>query len=228
MIRTDYVRLKKLNAVAYRQKLKAGGSGIVIIQKGVKQPGIAQIDKRESRPILQANINEKLYPIEAFEEAIELTIGMPYGKRKPVRFPAELLEKKPVETMDDPVEIEDDENVDYDENIEDEQVVDSRAYQAIVSQFTDKKGKLSYLLLNRDFIKFAKKSSFVQKMVDDLATNEEILHFIVLNRLIEITKDKNLTLEQMKAIVNLLDEVSPKFVFKELNDEIRKLQSRHF
>ncbi len=227
MIRTDYVRLKTLNAVAYRQKLKAGGSGIVIVQKGVKQPGIAQIDKRESRPILQANISEKLYPIAAFEEAIELTIGMPYGKRRPVSFPVELLEKKNVESTDDPVEI-DDENDVNDENVEDSQVVDSKAYQLILSQFTDKKGKLSYLLLNRDFIKFAKKSSMVQKMIENLASNEDILDYIILNRLIEITKDKNLTFEQMKAVVALLDEVSPKFVFKELNDEIRKLQSRRF
>jgi len=227
MIRTDYVRLKTLNAVAYRQKLKAGGSGIVIVQKGVKQPGIAQIDKRESRPILQANISEKLYPIAAFEEAIELTIGMPYGKRRPVSFPVELLEKKNVESTDDPVEI-DDENDVNDENVEDSQVVDSKAYQLILSQFTDKKGKLSYLLLNRDFIKFAKKSSMVQKMIESLASNEDILDYIILNRLIEITKDKNLTFEQMKAVVALLDEVSPKFVFKELNDEIRKLQSRRF
>ena len=36
MIRTDTVQLTVIPAVAYRQKLTAGGSGIVILRHGAK------------------------------------------------------------------------------------------------------------------------------------------------------------------------------------------------
>ncbi len=40
MVRTNSVKLTVIDAIAYRQKLPAGASGIVIIRKGVKQAGI--------------------------------------------------------------------------------------------------------------------------------------------------------------------------------------------
>ena len=45
MIRTETVTLTVIPAVAYRQKLPAGGSGIVIVRNDREQPGIASISK---------------------------------------------------------------------------------------------------------------------------------------------------------------------------------------
>ena len=88
-------RCGKLNcysAVAFRQKLTSGGSGITILAKGIKQPGIASISKTSGEAIPMANAPAAI-PIEAFNEAITLTTGMPYNKRGSVR-PSEVSFKE--------------------------------------------------------------------------------------------------------------------------------------
>ena len=112
MIRTSSVKLTTLPAVAYREKLAKGGSGIVIVRSDATQPGIASLSKTSGEPIPSANTSADLYPVEAFKEAMELTAGMPYrkqGKPKPV-----LIE------------------VPEEEVPEVEVVVDSSEYQAVV------------------------------------------------------------------------------------------------
>ena len=56
MIRTDTVTLTVIPAVAFRQKLPAGGSGVTILRYDAKQPGIASISKTSGEPIPAANI----------------------------------------------------------------------------------------------------------------------------------------------------------------------------
>ena len=51
MIRTNIVKLSVIDAVAYRQRLKKGGAGIVVIREGAKQPGIASISKTSGEAI---------------------------------------------------------------------------------------------------------------------------------------------------------------------------------
>lgn len=51
MIRTNVVLLSVIKAVAYRQKLMTGGSGIVIIRGDASQPGIASISKTSGEAI---------------------------------------------------------------------------------------------------------------------------------------------------------------------------------
>ena len=51
MIRTNVVSLSVIKAVAYRQKLMTGGSGIVIIREDASQPGIASISKTSGEAI---------------------------------------------------------------------------------------------------------------------------------------------------------------------------------
>lgn len=86
MIRTDVVQLTVIPAVAYRQKLYAGGSGIVIVRDGGVQPGIASISNTSGEAILTANTPAGLYPPEAFQEAMRLTAGLPYRKQGAVRY----------------------------------------------------------------------------------------------------------------------------------------------
>jgi hypothetical protein len=45
---------------------------------------------------------------------------------------------------------------------------------------------------------------------------------VVKVKLEQLTGNRDLTEVQAQRIVNMLDEVSPRYVFRELNDEIRK------
>ncbi len=213
MIRTNVVTLTVIPAIAYRQKLPSGGSGITIYRYDTVQPGIASISKSSGKAIPAANTSRKLFPQAAFSEAIELTVGMPYKKQKGVR----VAEEKVVET-DEPAE----------EAVakEDAAVIDSADYQQIVAKFTDKKGKLSYDLLNRELIKYAKESAQVRSLVESKATADEICFEIAKAKFKEITGNAMLSDDQIRKAIELLDEVSPKGVFKELNSEIRLMLKR--
>ena len=51
MVRTETVNLTVIEAVAFRQKLNAGGSGITILRYDIDQPGIASISKTSGEAI---------------------------------------------------------------------------------------------------------------------------------------------------------------------------------
>ena len=139
MIRTNVVKLSKINGIAFRQKLLSGGSGIVILREDSAQPGIASISKTSGEPIPTTNTSKKLFPLDAFREAIALTAGLPYRKQGKVQLKGESQPEEPTP----------------EEQAEEEAVVDSAEYDKIVAKYTDKNGKLSYSLLNRDMINFA-------------------------------------------------------------------------
>ena len=80
MIRTSVVELTTIPAVAYRQKLPAGGSGVTICRYGEKQCGVASVSTRSGKAIPADNTPPELYPAEAFEEALALTRGLPYKR----------------------------------------------------------------------------------------------------------------------------------------------------
>ncbi len=65
-------------------------------------------------------------------------------------------------------------------------------------------------------------SSVVRKMVADAAKPKEIRQYVVRTKFRCITGNAKLTDAQIDKMVELLDEVSPKGVFKEFNDEIRR------
>lgn len=213
MIRTNTVKLSVINAVAYRQKLPSGGSAVVIIRKNA-QPGIASISRMSGDPVLTANTPKKLYPIEAFREAIELTAGLPYKKQRSVdknaaKDPA-VVPKKAAEK----------------EAVAEEVFVSGAEYQAVVEKYTDKNGRLSYSLLNKDMIRFAHSSKIVRAMKEEGKSVDEICLYTVGTKFRSITGNKDLTKEQVLKIVELLDEVSPKGVLKEFTEELRRGQKR--
>ena len=208
MIRTNTVQLSVIPAYAYRHKLKDGGSGITILRKDTAQPGIASISKTSGEAIPSANTDTKLYPAEAFAEAMTMTNGMPYKNKKNVKMEkAEIIEVK-----DEPAEKQ-----------EEEVIINSDEYQMIVDKYSDKNGKLSYALMNKDFIKFAHSSKIVRDMTAEGKSAASIRNYIISNKFKNITGNDDLTSKELKKIVELLDEVSPKGVYKELNDEIRKM-----
>ena len=206
MIRTNVVNLTVINGIAYRQKLMKGGSGIVIIRDDAAQPGIASISKTSGEAIPVANTPKKLYPQEAFNEAIALTAGLPYKNQGNVRLKGKLVSEEPAAEAEEQEEI----------------VVSSAEYLKVVEKYTDKNGKLSYDLLNKDMIKFAHSSSIVRKMVEEGVKPKEISAYVVGTKFRNITGNAKLTDQQVDKMVELLDEVSPKGVFKVFNDEIRK------
>lgn len=210
MIRTAVVTLTVIPAVAYRQKLTSGGSGIVIIREDSKQPGIASISKTSGDAIPTANTPAKKFPAEAFKEAMELTAGLTYKKLGAVRYEkAKVEEEKPV--AEEP------------ELKEAAVIVSSKDYKEVVKKYSDKTGKLSYDLLNRDLIKFVHTSSKARAMIAAKESEKAIRAYATGTKFRSVTGNRQLTDEQVEKISELLDEVSPKGVYKELNAEIRAL-----
>ena len=208
MVRTNVVTLTSIPGIAFRQKLLAGGSGIVIVREDCAQPGFASISKTSGEAIPAKNNPKKMYPKEAFQEAITLTAGLPYKRQGMIKLIGkELAEETPAEA----------------ELPEEEVIVDGEDYQKIVDRYTDKNGKLSYELLNKDMIQFAHRSSRVRKMAEDQESVESIRLYITGTKFRSITGNSDLTDAQVLLITDLLDEVSLKGVFKELNDELRKM-----
>ena len=206
MIRTDVVALTVIHGAAYRQKMPSGGSAVVILREDSSQPGLAIINKKNAEPVPSENTPKDLFPQEAFKEAIALTMGLPYRKQGKAKLKGMKFEAKP-------------------ENGEPKEVlvvVDGKDYQAIVDKYTDKTGKLSYELLNKDMIRFANSSKVVRTMIEEQKQPKAIREYAVGTKFRTIAKNPEMTRAQVQKIVDLLDEVSPKGVLKEFNDEIRK------
>lgn len=66
----------------------------------------------------------------------------------------------------------------------------------------------------------------VASMVADRESVEILLLFVVNHPLQTITKNRNLDDKMVTGIIELLDEVSPRYVFKDLQDEIRRRLAR--
>ena len=211
MIRTEVVKLTVIPAIAFRQKLPTGGAGVTIVTTDSEQPGLASISKTSGEPIPSTNTPLAIYPIKAFAEAIALTAGMPYRKRGGVKVTQEKIE----EVAPEPVPEE-----------SEEALLDSREYQKIVDAYTDKNGKLSYDLLNKDLIQFANRSGRVKTMLDEKQDIETIRNYIITTKFAEITGNNNFSEAQAIKAAELLDEVSPKGVFKELNAELRRMAAK--
>lgn len=107
-------------------------------------------------------------------------------------------------------------------NREIEAVVDSAEYQRVVDAYSDKDGRLSYTLLNKDLIQTAKASGQVRLMIEDHASLEEIRLQVVKAKLRSVSRNPALTDDQVQLMIELLDEISPKGVLRPLNEEIRK------
>ena len=210
MIRTKAVKLSVIPAIAFRQKLAQGGSGVTLLRGDTQQPGIAQISRTSGEAIPNKQTDLKKYPMEAFAEALELTKGLPYKKQKGVKADEKLFMEEHKE--DDVFE-------------EEEIIINSEEYQKIIDRYSDKSGKLSYDLMNKDFIKFLKSSSVVRDMVAEGKSAAAIRNYVISHKIKNITGNDKLTSKELKKIVELLDEVSPKGVYKELDNEIRRMLS---
>jgi hypothetical protein len=216
MIRTNSVTLTTLPiAIAYRRKAPSGGAALVIVRSDASQPGIATISKTSGKPIVAANTPAELYPEEAFEEALALTAGMPYHKQGRPSAPAQ---QESVDT-EPPVQADEEEVVAEEVEV----VIDSDEYQKLLAAYTNKNGKLSYDLMNKEMIQFAHRSDLVARMVAAGESEDAILTYVVGTKFRNATGNKELTDEQVAAMAELIDEVSPRGAFKELRRSIRAM-----
>lgn len=145
--------------MAYRQKLRGGQSGVVIL-----------------RPDPAANTPADLYPLEAFQEALELTSGLPYSSRGPVRSPSAVPGAPAPAAVDVPAASPE---LAEEPSSSDLATVNSADYQAIVKAYTNKKGEISYELLNKALIQAARSNPYVSELVARAASEAEIRDHVV-------------------------------------------------
>lgn len=216
MIRTNSVELTTLpSAIAYRRKGTSGGSAVVIVRADATQPGIATISKTSGEPIVSTNTPTDLYPAEAFEEAITLTAGMPYRKQgKPASPVAAAAVEEPAEEA---AEAEAEEQV--------EVVIDTDEYLRLLDTYTDKDGKFSFDLMNKQMIQLAHRSKVVSSMLAEGEGESVIVDYIVGAKFRDATGNKDLSAEQVAAMAKLIDDISPKGAFKELRAKVRQMLS---
>ncbi|MBP3870146.1 MAG: hypothetical protein J6E46_04135 [Faecalicoccus sp.] len=205
MIRTNVVKLTTIPAFAYRQKLQAGDTGIIIVRPDVKQPGIGSISKKTGEAVPTVNTDKDKYPLEAFIEAMDLTRGMPFKKQGSIKVTKEMFVEETDEPAEEPAEL----NVD--------------ALAKITEHYTDKNDKLSYDLINKELIKFAKSSTIVGNMIAAGDSLEDIRNYIVLNKFRNIAGNDELTDKEVFLIADTLDQFDKKNVFKDLNGELKKM-----
>ena len=203
MLRTKAVKLTVIPAMAFRIK-QPDGPSITIQRADYEAAGIASISRTSGEAIPSKNTNMKMYPAEAFKEAVEKTNGLPYKRGKGMKVTKEMVKEEKVK----PVE---------------EVIIDSEEYQKVVDHYSDKNGRLSYDLLNKDFIKFAKSSSIVRKMIEEGTTVAKLRNYISSHKIRNITGNDKLSDKQVKAMVDLLDEAYVKGIFKDLNEELKKM-----
>ena len=209
MIRTNVVELKTIKAFAYRQKLGSGDTGITIARPDAKQPGLAIVSKKTGEAVPSVNTDLKKYPPEAFKEAMELTRGMPYRKQGSIKVTEQMFVKETEEPAEEPAEL------------------NAAALEAVTLHYTDRNGKLSYDLINRELIKFAKSSSIVRRMIAEGDKLADIREYIVLNKFRNLARNDKLTDKEVLLIADALDEFDNKSVFKDLNGELKKLLGKN-
>jgi hypothetical protein len=214
IIRSTAVELSEIPAIAYKQKLASGGAGIRILRLDTDAKGIFTIDKRTGQAVPFGTVDEKLFPEAAVDEALELTVGLPYSSRGKIK----------VSSFEEDVREEEDVTPEQPEAAD---MVDSEEYNAIVWRYSNEKGRINYPLMNKDFIQFASGSKIVADMVENKANEDTILIYIVQNRAALLAGRKDaLSQADTISLIESLDEIDPRSAFKELKAYIRRMLAR--
>jgi hypothetical protein len=96
-------------------------------------------------------------------------------------------------------------------------------YQAIVKAYTNKKGEISYDLLNKALIQAARSNPYVAELVARKTGEQEIVDHVVKANFEAVTGNRAISLAEVHAILEMLDAVSPRSVLAELCSEIRRM-----
>ena len=138
IIRTKVVELESTPVVAYKIKLKTGGSGLKLHRIDQNAAIFVEVDKRTGDVIIDGRVDQDLFPYTAFDEAADLLAGLPYSARGKVKI-----------LVSDDV---DEEEVCCDSQAGQDlpsaaQMVESPEFKAIVDRFGDENGKINYALI---------------------------------------------------------------------------------
>ena len=210
IIRTPAVELSAIPAMAYKQKLTAGGSGLKLHRLDCDATAVFTIDRRTGVPLPFGKVDDQLFPDFAVAEALELTSGVPYSSRGKLKIAGYNGPNEPEDVTEAETEAID--------------MVGSDEYNAIVDRYSDEKGKMNYRLMNKDFIQFAAKSKTVGDMVANRALEEDIIVHIVKNRAGFLSGKKDgLDDAETVRLIETLDEIDPKSAFGELKGHIRRM-----
>jgi hypothetical protein len=208
MIRTSTVRIESINGLAYKQKLVAGGAGVTIITPDDK--AVFTINKRDGSPTPYGKVNAEVFSKQVVEEAIALTRGLPYKRLGNIAkvYADAHSDETPVEleTEDAKVEID---------------VVASAEYKKFVAQYTDKNGKFSYQIMNKDLIQFASKSTKVKELLAEKSDVDTIVKYIVNSKAANLTQGKGMDDEVLTAFIDTFDSMDTRSAFKELRSHLR-------
>jgi len=218
IIRTKVVELNVIPAMAYKIKLKLGGSGIKIHRTDKDCFTFAEINKRSGEILPEAFTAD--FPAEAFEEAIELLTGLPYSARGKVKIGVsdavdaleiEIPEDEAPGTHADPIA----------------NAADSDEFIAFVNMYSDVSGRMNYALLNKQLIQFASKSKSVSKMLGEGAKEDEIVLHVVKSRAAFLAgKKESLSDSDALALIDAIEEIDPRSAFKELKLHLRRQMAR--
>ena len=209
MIRTEAVRIESINGLAYKQKLVAGGAGITIITPDDK--AVFTINKRDGLCIPYGKVNSEVFTAAIIAEVLELTRGLSYGLQEAITKVRE--DSKSDEPL--PVELE----------IENEKeaidVIESIEYKMFIEQYTDKKDKFSYQLMNKDLIQFSSKSTVVSKLLTEKEDVDTIVRYIVRSKAADLARNGGMDDNMLTAFIDVFDSMNTRSAFKELKAHIR-------
>ncbi|MCL2061899.1 MAG: hypothetical protein FWH03_04660 [Firmicutes bacterium] len=247
IVRTKAVELETIPAIAYKQKLAAGGAGIKIHRLDVDAVAVYTLDRRSESAVPFGKTDIKLFPPSAVSEAVAVTVGLPFTASSRVvfkhlpspkaveRFNKKLQAAAPACNAQQASELIEaaTEEPEVDEPAAEEVtpekicMVDTPEYQAIIKEYTLLNGKLDYRRMNKDFIQTANSGRGVKILIDKGVSLNEILLFVVKNRAAALAKRKDtLSDDEAQALVDCLDEIDPRSPFKELNAHIKRMLAK--
>ncbi|MCL1791542.1 MAG: hypothetical protein FWG40_09405 [Peptococcaceae bacterium] len=229
IIRSTAVELSLIPAITYKQKLASGGAGIRIFRLDQEAVAVFTVDRRTGEGVPYGPYDADLFPDEAVQEALELTVGLPFSARgklnTSVLVAAQAGSQPGTPSTSEEAALESEDVMENEtEKID---MVGSDEYQAFLDRYTDEKGKINYTLMNKDFIQFASRNKTVEKMVAEKADVDEMLRFVINNRAAYLAgKKDSLTDAQTDALIETLDEIDPRSAFKDLKLYMRRLLAK--
>ena len=214
MIRTEAIKTTTIPGMAFRQKLQAGGSGITIITP--KERAMFTINKRDGLCIPFGKVDEKIFTKDVVDEVLELAKGLPYRRLGSI---TKVHLNAPCEEA--PVEHEvDDEKVDID-------IISSAEYAAFIEKYSDKKGRFSHQLMNKELMQFAARSGAVSKKLAIKEDIDLIVRYVVRSKAASLAKRKEMDDDTLNVFIETIDSICTRSAFKELNAYLRERLSRH-
>jgi len=114
--------------------------------------------------------------------------------------------------------------------VEDEQcdidIITSAEYAAFIEEFSDKKGRFSHQLMNKELMQFAARSGVVSKKLAENESVDFIVRYIVRAKAAKFSRQKEMDDDMLTAFIETIDDICTRSAFKELNAYLRGRMSR--